>query len=169
MAPAIRVGYRRLMARKNGIAKSVIRASSAWGSAGIERFLLNTEIPVRLACLSRNGTPRICSVWYLYDDGAIWCATQRSAQLAKWLDRNESCAFEVARDAPPYRGVRGQGVATLSDTDGPEVLLKLIDRYLKCRDTAFAQWLIARNGQEVAIRIVPQWLTSWDYSSRMGS
>ncbi len=148
---------------------SVIRSTSTWAAPQIEQFLLDANIPVRLSCLSGNGAPLICSLWYLYDDGAVWCATQRSAQISKLLRADPRCAFEVAGDAAPYRGVRGQGRVTLSEAAGPALILRLIDRYLQRRDSAFAQWLIARQNDELAIRIEPQWLTSWDYTARMTS
>lgn len=145
----------------------VIRSTSTWDARGIEQFLLDAMMPVRLSCLSRNGAPLICSLWYLYDDGVIWCATQRSAQIARLLQADRRCGFEVAGDAAPYRGVRGQGRATLSDAAGPALLLRLIDRYLQRRDSAFAKWLVARQENEVAIGIEPEWFTSWDYTIRM--
>jgi nitroimidazol reductase NimA-like FMN-containing flavoprotein (pyridoxamine 5'-phosphate oxidase superfamily) len=147
--------------------ESLIRSNSAWSAAEIESFLLRNEIPVRLACLSGSGAPLLCSVWYLYDDGGIWCATQRGALLVKRLENDPRCAFEIAGDLPPYCGVRGQGRAVLSPADGPAVLLRLIDRYLHGRDSEFARWLMARQDAEVAIRIEPDWLTSWDFSARM--
>ena len=61
----------------------------------------------------------------------------------------------------------GGGAVTLSPADGPAVLLRLIDRYLHRRDSEFARWLIARQEAEVAVRIEPDWLTSWDFSARM--
>jgi nitroimidazol reductase NimA-like FMN-containing flavoprotein (pyridoxamine 5'-phosphate oxidase superfamily) len=145
----------------------VVRSTSTWDPPQIEAFLLNARIPVRLSCLSRNGVPLICSLWYLYDDGVIWCATQRTAQLIELLQENDRCGFEVAGDEPPYRGVRGQGRATLLGSEGPAMLMRLMDRYLQRRDSAFAKWLVARQDQEVAIRIEPIWLTSWDYTTRM--
>ncbi|MEO8443888.1 MAG: pyridoxamine 5'-phosphate oxidase family protein [Gammaproteobacteria bacterium] len=146
---------------------SLIRKSSAWKAAGIEQFLLGAEIPVRLACLGKDGTPLICSLWYHYDQGSIWCATQLDARLVTLLGNDPRCAFEIAGDQPPYRGVRGQGSASLSREDGPAVLQRLVDRYLKSRETAFARWLLSRQDDEVAIRIQPDWLTSWDFSGRM--
>ena len=149
------------------VEERIIRSTSAWSAAQIGEFVLRTEIPVRLACLSDSGAPLLCSLWFLYDSGAIWCATQRGARLVALLEQDPRCAFEIAGDTPPYRGVRGQGSTSLSSADGPAVLLRLIDRYLHGRDSAFAKWLIARQDDEVAIRIEPAWLTSWDISGRM--
>jgi hypothetical protein len=146
---------------------SIIRKSSAWDVAGIEKFLQNTLIPLRLSCLSRTGYPLISSLWFYHDADALWCATQAEAHIAALLEINPQCGFEVAGDAPPYRGVRGQGRAMLSKADGADVLGRLIDRYLGSRDSDFARWLLARGDKEVSIRIEPEWLTSWDYASRM--
>jgi nitroimidazol reductase NimA-like FMN-containing flavoprotein (pyridoxamine 5'-phosphate oxidase superfamily) len=147
--------------------EELIRSGSAWSAAEIRRYLAGAEIPVRLACLATGGTPLLCSLWFLVDDGAIWCATPQSARLAVLLERDPRCAFEVAGDRMPYRGVRGQGVARLSRAEGPAVLLRLVDRYLHTRESAFARWLISRQQDEVAIRIDPEWLTAWDFSARM--
>lgn len=149
------------------MSEPIIRLSSAWSAAEIRQFLLLTEIPVRIACLGTGGAPLLCSVWFLYDSEAIWCASSRSARLVQMLEKDPRCAFEVAGDLMPYRGVRGQGRATLSRADGPAILLRLIDRYLHTRESAFARWLIARQDEEMAIRIDPAWLTSWDFSGRM--
>jgi nitroimidazol reductase NimA-like FMN-containing flavoprotein (pyridoxamine 5'-phosphate oxidase superfamily) len=147
--------------------EELIRSTSAWSATEIRQYLAVAEIPVRLACLATGGTPLLCSLWFLHDDGAIWCATPRTARLAVLLERDPRCAFEVSGDLMPYRGVRGQGTARLSRADGPAVLLRLIDRYLHGRESGFARWLISRQQDEVAIRIDPAWVTAWDFSARM--
>jgi hypothetical protein len=144
-----------------------ISRGSAWSAGEMEEFLHQARIPVRLACLAANSAPIICSLWYLYDDGAIWCATQQDARLVTWLRADPRCAFEVAGDDSPYRGVRGQGEALLSAADGPVILDRLITRYLGDFDSSFARWLRSRQQDEVAIRIAPGWLTSWDFARRM--
>jgi nitroimidazol reductase NimA-like FMN-containing flavoprotein (pyridoxamine 5'-phosphate oxidase superfamily) len=143
-------------------------AAGPWSPAEIEAHLRTTVVPVRLACVSRSGQPRVLSLWYLWREGALWCATSPRARVVRWLAREPRCAFEVAPDAPPYRGVRGQGRATLDPARGGEILAALVDRYLATRETPFARWLLARAGDEMAIRIEPARLASWDFTRRMG-
>lgn len=150
-----------------GIDSSVLHAGSAWPASEVERFLKESQLPVRLGCLASNGAPLVCSLWYLYDEGAIWCATQRDARIVRWLTAEPRCAFEVAGDTMPYRGVRGQGRAVISTAQGGITLGRLVDRYLHGRSSPFAQWLLGRQADEVALRIEPAWLTSWDFSRRM--
>ena len=148
---------------------TLIRSSSAWSQPEIERFLADCVIPVRLACLTPRHEPIVCSLWYLHEDGALWCATQKTAKVAQYLERHPLCGFEISTETLPYKGVRGQGEATRSPELGPDILLQLIDRYLGTRDSAFARWLVARSSSEVAIAIRPRWLTAWDFSARMRS
>jgi len=147
----------------------VLRSNSAWSLQSIEEFLRGQQIPVRLACLATNAGPMVCSLWYLYDDGALWCATQKSARVAGYLAQQPTCGFEVAPETMPYKGVRGQGNATLSHEQGGHVLERLIDRYLGSRSSEFARWLLKRSDNEVAIKIEPIWMTAWDFSRRMKS
>lgn len=144
-----------------------IRKDSAMNQAEIADFMRECVIPVRLACISSNQQPLVCSLWFLYDDGAVWCATKQTASVVKFLQRNPACGLEVAPETMPYKGVRGQGEAELLPEQGLPMLLRLIDRYLGTRETNFAKWLIAQADDEVAIRIVPDWLNAWDFSARM--
>jgi nitroimidazol reductase NimA-like FMN-containing flavoprotein (pyridoxamine 5'-phosphate oxidase superfamily) len=144
-----------------------IRSGSAWQLPQISRFLNESVIPIRLACNDSRTVPLVCSLWFLYDEGALWCATQKSASVAALLEASPECGFEVAPQEMPYRGVRGQGVASMSTDAGAEVLLRLIDRYLGERDSSFARWLQSRADNEVAIRIKPAYFSAWDFSQRM--
>lgn len=147
----------------------VIRPNSTWSLKTIERFLGEQLIPIRLACIASNSRPVVCSLWYLHAEGALWCATQRTAKVASYLELHPVCGFEVAPEAMPYKGVRGQGKVTISRERGVDVLERLIDRYLGTRDSDFARWLLLRAGNEVAIKIEPTWMTAWDFSQRMKS
>ncbi len=146
-----------------------LRDSSEWSSNEIERFLEGQEIPMRLSCNGKDGFPMVCSLWYVYHNGYIWGATHEQAAVAKMLEHDNKCAFEVAPNEMPYRGVRGQGTVELLRPDAAKVLGELIERYLHSRQSKLAQWLMSRTEHEYAIKIKPAWMTSWDFSERMGS
>jgi len=144
-----------------------VKNPGPWSTAQTRRFLEQSAIPLRLACIDAGGAPRLLSLWYVYRDGAFWCATPSRARVVRMLERDPRCAFEVAGDEIPYRGVRGQARATIDAAAGEAVLRELIRRYLGNEETPFARWLLARSRSEVALRIEPLGLSSWDFSERM--
>lgn len=145
-----------------------MRRKGPWSQPEIDRFLAETRVPIRLACNGASGHPVLVSLWFTAEEGTLWCATQRSSSVVSHLRRDPRCAFEVAEESAPYRGVRGQGLATLHDDRGEPTLRELIARYLSDPSSEFSRWLLARSANEVAIAIEPQSLVSWDYRSRMG-
>jgi hypothetical protein len=145
-----------------------MRRKGPWSPEQIERFLEEIRAPVRLACNGASGHPVLASLWFIPLDGKLWCATQRTASVVTHLSRDPRCAFEVSVESPPYRGVRGPGLATLCEDRGEEILRLLIDRYLKDSTSRLAGFLLGRVEHETAIAIEPQKLVSWDYQERMG-
>lgn len=143
-------------------------ASGPWDQRVIEEFLTSTRIPVRLATNGSSG-PLVQSLWFAPIGVQLWCCTQKSSLLTRRLERDDRVGFEVAADTPPYRGVRGTGVAQLIDENVENVLRTLIARYQGSESTNLSEWLLSRIDSEVAIRIEPRTLSSWDFSARMGS
>lgn len=140
--------------------------SGSWDAAQVQRFLEQSVIPVRLASSGRH--PLVQSLWFTPDaDGSLWCATQQDSVLARRLSRDPRVGFEVAADTPPYRGVRGTGSASLDRSAAPEVLARLINRYLGLEETPLGRWLMSRVETEVAVHVTGLTVTSWDYSARM--
>lgn len=143
-------------------------ASGPWSESEIVSFLEVTRIPVRLATNGSAG-PLVQSLWFVPRGVELWCCTQRSSVLTRRLNRDDRVGFEVAGDMPPYRGVRGTGVAHVIDDDVETTLRALIERYQGSERTALSDWLLSRIDSEVAIRIEPRTVSTWDYSHRMGS
>jgi nitroimidazol reductase NimA-like FMN-containing flavoprotein (pyridoxamine 5'-phosphate oxidase superfamily) len=142
-------------------------SQSMWSPEAITAFLQQMRIPIRLASVTSTGWPLVVSLWYLYENGRLYCATQKTAKIVAHLRREPRCAFEVAADLPPYRGVRGQGKAAIIPERGEEMLSRLLERYLKDTSSSLAQLLLARSADEVAIEIEPVALTTWDFTARM--
>lgn len=139
-----------------------------WSNHEIDVFLRETRIPMRVACNGGSGHPVLASLWFAPIEGRLWCATQRSASVATILARDPRCSFEISLESPPYRGVRGPGIATFHDDRGEEVLRMLMQRYLGGTNSRLASILLKRVDTETAIEIEPQALVSWDYQDRMG-
>lgn len=133
----------------------------------VETYLEQTRIPLRLACTEPSGWPVVLSLWFLYENGRIYCATRHDARVATYLTQNPRCGFEVAGDEPPYCGVRGQGDAEIDSAIGGEVLERLLVRYLGSTSNALSQKLLAHRDTELAIVITPRSITKWNFTKRM--
>lgn len=133
----------------------------------IEQYLAEMKIPLRLSCVTDSGWPVVLSLWYLYEDGHLYCATQESAKVVDYLEQDSRCGFEVAGDKPPYRGVRGQATAVILPDQGLEILSRLLIRYLGGTDNLLAEKLLSRSTPEVALRITPINHATWDFTKRM--
>ncbi len=133
----------------------------------LKQYLAQVKIPLRLSCTSNSGWPIVLSLWYLYEDGCLYCATPQAAKVVSYLAAEARCAFEIAADQPPYCGVRGRALATIEPDRGLEILERLLIRYLGGTDNPLAQQLLGRSQVEVAIRLAPQSQHTWNFSERM--
>jgi len=130
-------------------------------------YLDKTKIPLRLAVKTKSGWPVVLSLWYIHLEGSLYLATRGGARVVAHLLNDPACAFEIASDLPPYCGIRGQARAAVMEDRGVEILERLIDRYLGGKQNNLAEMLIRNSADEVAIRLDPVNLTSWNFSSRM--
>ena len=141
--------------------------SGKWDLNRVEGYLKEISVPLRLSVITPSGYPLVVSMWFIYENGVIWCAAQKESAIVKHIMKNGNCGFEIASNEPPYKGVRGKGNASINFVEGPSRLKILIERYLDERNSDLSKWLIARSDNEVAIQISPECFYSWDYSERM--
>ncbi len=133
----------------------------------LDEFLDSVRIPIRLACKTKTDWPMVLSLWYLHQNGQLFCATQNNARVISYLQHDPCCAFEIAEDRPPYCGVRGQAIATIDKSKGPAVLKQLLQRYLGSTQNSLAKKLLTKSDTEVAIVLKPIRIFTWDFSDRM--
>jgi nitroimidazol reductase NimA-like FMN-containing flavoprotein (pyridoxamine 5'-phosphate oxidase superfamily) len=145
-----------------------MKLTGPWDRDAVDDFL-TTTVPVRLSCRTPGDHLWMLSLWYRWEDDALWCATGSEADVVRYLRASDEVAFEVSTNDPPYRGVRGRGHATLDEDEDKALLRSLLTRYLGGTDSALAQRLLDPSRDEVRIRIDPVRLHSWDYSGRMGN
>ncbi|TQQ81045.1 pyridoxamine 5'-phosphate oxidase family protein [Halonotius terrestris] len=143
------------------------RLSGAWDAAETEAFLDSATVPLRLSCHANGESLWMLSLWFLYQDEAFWCATSANADVVDYLADNDRVAFEVSTNEPPYKGVRGNGTATVEPDSEKALLRELLERYLGGTDSDLADRLLSPERDEVTIQIDPNRLYTWDFTDRM--
>jgi hypothetical protein len=143
------------------------RRSGPWSPTEVRAFLDTSLIPMRLAANTGSGFPVLLSLWFNRDDDDLLAAVHRDAKIVKRLTDDPRCAFEIATNDPPYRGVRGQARATLDSEGAAELLERLITRYLGTTESKLGRFLMSRADEELIVRLRPRSIASWDYTERM--
>ena len=136
-------------------------------------FLNSAQVPLRLSVVI-DETPLIVPLWFVYQDGALWCACQRDSYLVRSLAEQEAgtrkdlvCGFDVSTNTAPYQGVAGKAHLSLHMNRGSDRLRLLIEKYLQDPRSSFAEWLLARAEDEVALCLRPIKVRAWDFTKRM--
>ena len=141
--------------------------AGAWDAAETEAFLDSATVPLRLSCHASGESLWMLSLWFLYREEAFWCATSANADIVDYLADDDHVAFEISTNDPPYKGVRGNGTASVESDSEKALLRDLLERYLGGTDSALADRLLSPERAEVTIRIDPDRLSTWDFSDRM--
>ena len=138
-----------------------------------QAFLTATKVPMRLS-IAHGEKPIIVALWFTYEAGKLWCACHQNSYLVRQLrsligdtDAAHPCAFDISTNEIPYRGVAGSGTVSLHADLGADKLRGLTTRYLEQADSPFAQWLLSRADDEVALCITPDTVRHWDFTERM--
>jgi nitroimidazol reductase NimA-like FMN-containing flavoprotein (pyridoxamine 5'-phosphate oxidase superfamily) len=139
----------------------------SWSGAEIEAFLAETLIPMRLSVSTSSGS-LIVPLWFEYLNGRLVSCSPEDSLLVSSLRKQAEVAFDVSTNDLPYQGVRGRGRARCETATDAVRLASLLRRYLAGTDSQLADWLLNRPGPEALIEIEISWLTSWDFSGRMG-
>ena len=133
-------------------------------------YLTASAIPIRISCISTENWPIIISLWYVYMNKKLYCATQNTSRIIKYLRHSPKCGFEVSEDHFPYRGIRGYGNTLILQDKGEYILRILLEKYLKEKESSKIYKLLLSEKHlknEVAIEITPFRMFEWDFRDRM--
>ena len=160
--------YSGVIRSKNIMGKSVggILIEGPWSSKEILDYLNATRAPMRLAVNRKSGYPMVIPIWHLWSDGALWSAIRPNSALARALKGDGRCSFDISINSPPYKGVRGRGIAIL-EANGQEILEKLVAKFTADSALKFREMLLRQSHDELAVRLIPERLTAWDFTNRM--
>lgn len=134
-----------------------------------ERFL-ESKLNLQLATNDEQCNPNIQPVWFYYDKDVekLSITTSKSAKKTKNLRNRPNVYFSIDDENPPYKGVKGRGVATIIEDpkriapQGDKISLK----YLGTLDHPIAKMIsdLSKKGEVILVEISPKFFSTWDYS-----
>ena len=138
-----------------------------------ERFLLeSSKLNLQIATIDEKGDPNIQPVWFNYDKDAekLLILTSKSAKKTQNLRNRPTIYFSVDDENPPYKGVKGKGIATVIEEPNRIVpqAEKISMKYLGTLDHPAAKEMAdrSRNGEGVLVEISPKFFSTWDFGKR---
>ena len=132
---------------------------------------LESKLNIQIATIDEEGYPIIQPVWFVYDNESnkIYAGTSKMTKKIHNIKRNpDKIYFCVDEENYPYKGVKGRGVARISEDiqKNLPIIEKINMKYLGTLDHPLAKTLMenTRNGSEVIIEITPKFFSAWDFS-----
>lgn len=128
-----------------------------------EKNFLSKQKLLRLGTITKDGSPHIVPVWYMYESDKIYIGTNTRTKKAKNLKQNHNIAFCVdAGVNPPIYGLMGKGKAKLIlEKDNVKMIgKKILLRYFS-KMTESAEELL--DDTDCIIEIKPEKIITWNY------
>lgn len=132
---------------------------------------LGEKLNMQLATVDPEGYPVVHPVWFYYDSntGKLYTGTQKSSRKARNVRSNpDKVYFSIDDENFPYKGVKGRGVAAISEDAQKNVSIveKMNLKYLGTLDHPLAKMLSenAKSGTEIVIEITPKFFSAWDFA-----
>ena len=129
-----------------------------------DEFLKEQKI-LRLATISKNKTPHIVPVWYMYSAKKFYIGTNTRTQKAKNLKKNNRVSFCIDKgvNAPNIYGVMGQGKSNLilEEEKVKTIAKKILLRYFRTIENKSAKELL--EDTDCIIEIIPEKIRVWSY------
>jgi general stress protein 26 len=140
--------------------------------AEVEKFL-GSKLNLQLATIDKQGYPNIQPIWFYYnnDSAKLYSGTQKMTKKVQNICRNpDKIYFSIDEKNFPYRGVKGRGLASISENIDKNVAIieKINLKYFGTLEHPLAKMLMenARNGTEVVIEITPKFFSAWDFGKK---
>lgn len=113
----------------------------------------------------RDGLPIVHPVWFYYENEMFFIATDTDGVKARSLRKNPATYFVVDVAEGPPRGLRGKGMARISDDHAyaKEVTTKCTEKYLGTLESETAKRIIEMSRNSSVIEIVPKYIATWKF------
>ncbi len=136
----------------------------------VKDFLTTKVLNLHLGTIDEQGHPNVHPVGYYYDksDNKFYILTGKESKKTSNLKKYQMVYFCIDDPNPPYKGVRGKGIARIQEDLNFNISIweKIMIRYLgNLGDPkAIAIRDELRKGESIVVEISPKYYSTWDYS-----
>ncbi|MGD9672552.1 MAG: pyridoxamine 5'-phosphate oxidase family protein [Candidatus Nitrosocosmicus sp.] len=133
-----------------------------------EQFL-ESKLNLQFATVDSKGDPNIQPVWFYYDknEEKLFIMTGKNTKKSQNVRLRPTIYFCIEDGNSPYKGVKGKGIATISDVVQTVISTsdKIIMKYLGTLDSPMAKAISERSksGEGIIIEITPKFFSTWDF------
>ena len=134
----------------------------------LSQELLNSDIPLRLGYLGRDGTTRVTPILFHWNGDHIVLGTPMNSPKISAISQNPRVTVTIDGNTWPYKALQIRGIADMETVDGlvPEYMLAA-KRYMG--EEAAQAWIEQARvlfPQMVRIAIQPEWVSLIDFNKR---
>lgn len=135
----------------------------------IDEFLSSGRMNMQLGSLDSKNEPNVHPVWYVYENGKIYFATETKSKKVQNIKHNNTVYFSIDNEKEPYVDVRGKGKSKILKNKDQNLIIakKIISKYLGRKKSQLADEIIdeIEHGVEVIIEIKPQYFSACIFRS----
>ena len=125
-----------------------------------ERALLDAPAPAILVVYRDDGSALTSPVWFRANDEAVEVVIAEGDPKLDRLRADLRCVFMAFETTPPFRGLRIEGNAVLSNDDVRAARLAIATRYLG--EAGGRRYVEARTKPGVVVRLPLSKARTWD-------
>jgi general stress protein 26 len=133
-----------------------------------ERFL-ESKLNLQFASVDNKGDPNIQPVWFYYykNEEKLFIITGKKTNKSQNVRERPTIYFCIEYGNSPYKGVKGKGVATISDDLKSVISMSdiITIKYLGTLDHPNAKAISERSKSEedIRIEITPMFFSTWNF------
>jgi general stress protein 26 len=131
---------------------------------------LERKLNMRLATIDGNGDPNIHPMWFYYDASSqkLHSLTGKLSRKFENIRNNPNVYFCIDDENFPPKGVKGKGIATISESPQANVPMfeRIYAKYLGTLEHPMARMRREQveSGNSIVLDITPRFFSAWDLS-----
>jgi len=143
--------------------------SSKMSEKQVIAFLTSGKINLQFGSIDEKNEPNIHPVWYIYENGKFYFATETKSKKIQNIKQNKTVYFSIANEKEPFIGVRGKGQSKILENreQNSQITKKIISKYLGNKESELANGIMdeIEQGLGVVVEIKPKYFSALTFES----